>query len=86
LFFLSFFFSFFCVAGFLGAGKTTLLQSILKQNNNNKRIAIIENEFAVAYGIESEFLAEQTKQQREKGTYDEIYEFSNGKTNIHCNE
>jgi len=69
-------------SGFLGAGKTTLLQSILKQNNNKRRIAVIENEFAVAYGIETEFLAEQTKQQREKGTYDEIYEFSNGKNFI----
>lgn len=54
----------------------------MKQNNNQKKIAVIENEFAVAYGIESEFLAEQTKEQREKGTYDEIYEFSNGKKYI----
>jgi len=49
------------ITGFLGAGKTTLLNQILDENhqasdNNSLRIAVIENEFAAAFGIENEIL------------------------------
>ena len=42
------------LTGFLGAGKTTLLNRILdaiKSAHIPKRIAVIENEFAAAFGI-----------------------------------
>lgn len=47
------------ITGFLGSGKTTLLNNILNANHhskNKKRIAVIENEFAAAFGIENEIL------------------------------
>jgi G3E family GTPase len=46
------------ITGFLGAGKTTLLNHILDENKHsaNLRIAVIENEFAAAFGIENEIL------------------------------
>ncbi|KAI7882082.1 CobW/HypB/UreG, nucleotide-binding domain-containing protein [Mucor mucedo] len=47
------------ITGFLGAGKTTLLNRVLNTNHqspNKKRIAVIENEFAAAFGIENEIL------------------------------
>lgn len=49
------------ITGFLGAGKTTLLNQILDENHqasgtNSLRIAVIENEFAAAFGIENEIL------------------------------
>lgn len=48
------------ITGFLGSGKTTLLNQILDENHqsttNNLRIAVIENEFAAAFGIENEIL------------------------------
>lgn len=49
------------ITGFLGSGKTTLLNHILNENHhseNKKRIAVIENEFAAAFGIENEILHE----------------------------
>ena len=39
------------ITGYLGSGKTTLLNHILT-NNNNKRIAVIQNEFGEQIGIE----------------------------------
>lgn len=42
------------LTGFLGAGKTTLLNNILdsiKSSSIPKHIAVIENEFAAAFGI-----------------------------------
>lgn len=46
------------ITGFLGSGKTTLLNQILDENQHSqkKRIAVIENEFAAAFGIENEIL------------------------------
>ncbi|KAI8091441.1 CobW/HypB/UreG, nucleotide-binding domain-containing protein [Gilbertella persicaria] len=46
------------ITGFLGSGKTTLLNYILDQNKQGKnlRLAVIENEFAAAFGIENEIL------------------------------
>jgi G3E family GTPase len=46
------------ITGFLGSGKTTLLNQILDQSGgaSGKRIAVIENEFAAAFGIENEIL------------------------------
>lgn len=49
------------ITGFLGSGKTTLLNNILDVNqhgNNKTRFAVIENEFAAAFGIENEILHE----------------------------
>ncbi|MCK5370457.1 MAG: GTP-binding protein, partial [Cyclobacteriaceae bacterium] len=39
---------FFLVTGFLGSGKTTFLKRILKKYATEKKIAIIQNEFAPA--------------------------------------
>jgi G3E family GTPase len=47
------------ITGFLGSGKTTLLNQILDDNQhgeNKKRFAVIENEFAAAFGVENEIL------------------------------
>ncbi|KAG2225023.1 hypothetical protein INT45_003223 [Circinella minor] len=48
------------LTGYLGAGKSTLLNRILDATRTNKnipkRIAVIENEFAAAFGIENEIL------------------------------
>ncbi|KAI9499544.1 CobW/HypB/UreG, nucleotide-binding domain-containing protein [Zychaea mexicana] len=47
------------LTGFLGAGKTTLLNHILDAARTNgipERIAVIENEFAAAFGIENEII------------------------------
>jgi G3E family GTPase len=48
------------ITGFLGSGKTTLLNQILDENHqsatSNLRIAVVENEFAAAFGIENEIL------------------------------
>lgn len=47
------------ITGFLGSGKTTLLNNILNDNHTSttkKRIAVIENEFAAAFGIENEII------------------------------
>lgn len=37
---------FYLISGFLGSGKTTLLKNILKDWGSNRKIAIIQNEFA----------------------------------------
>ncbi len=39
---------FYLITGFLGSGKTTLLLNILEQYSDDKRIAVIQNEFAPA--------------------------------------
>ncbi len=39
---------FYLVTGFLGSGKTTLLKNVLHKYSDNKRIAIIQNEFAAS--------------------------------------
>ncbi|MFO7923558.1 MAG: GTP-binding protein [Bacteroidales bacterium] len=39
---------FFLVTGFLGSGKTTLLKNIVARYSGDKRIAVIQNEFAPA--------------------------------------
>ncbi|CDH57223.1 g3e family [Lichtheimia corymbifera JMRC:FSU:9682] len=60
------------LTGFLGAGKTTLLNRILdsiKSANIPKRIAVIENEFAAAFGIENEII-HQDKTQEIKSLYE----------------
>ncbi|KAI9474076.1 MAG: CobW/HypB/UreG, nucleotide-binding domain-containing protein [Benjaminiella poitrasii] len=46
------------ITGFLGSGKTTLLNRILDENQHSKklRVAVIENEFAAAFGVENEIL------------------------------
>lgn len=43
------------ITGYLGSGKTTLLNHIVSQFNN-KRIAIIQNEFGEQIGLEQEIL------------------------------
>ena len=40
--------------GFLGSGKTTLLNRILR--DGGRRIAVIENEYAVEIGVENELV------------------------------
>ncbi|KAJ3043625.1 hypothetical protein HK097_001699, partial [Rhizophlyctis rosea] len=72
------------LTGFLGAGKTTLLNHILKElSTQNKtdtldvthpsRVAVIENEFAAAFGIENEILDSHNVAEVE-----ELYEFGFG--------
>jgi len=41
------------LTGFLGSGKTTLIKNILENKENDKKIAIIENEFSSNGSIES---------------------------------
>ena len=57
------------ITGFLGAGKTTLLNRILKDNNHQQRIAVIENEFGEE-NIDSNILVQEDAEQ--------IVEMSNG--------
>ena len=33
------------ISGFLGAGKTTLIQKLMKEAFQNKKVALIENDF-----------------------------------------
>ena len=42
------------ITGFLGSGKTTLLNRILSDGSHGRRIAVVENEFAVEIGVENE--------------------------------
>jgi G3E family GTPase len=61
------------ITGFLGSGKTTLLNNLLNENHhskNKKRIAVIENEFAAAFGIENEII-----QQDKLDDIQNLYEF-----------
>ena len=39
---------FYLISGFLGSGKTTFLKNLLTQGSANKKIAVIQNEFAPA--------------------------------------
>ncbi|CAO0792972.1 unnamed protein product [Mucor circinelloides] len=66
------------ITGFLGAGKTTLLNQILDENHqasgtNSLRIAVIENEFAAAFGIENEILHQDKIEDMQN-----LYEFGMG--------
>ncbi|KAJ3126820.1 hypothetical protein HK098_007114 [Nowakowskiella sp. JEL0407] len=64
------------LTGFLGAGKTTLLNVLLKdlKSEPNLRVAVIENEFAAAFGIENELLDHN----HAPHVLEEIYEFGFG--------
>ena len=42
------------ITGFLCSGKTTLLNRILSDDSHGRRIAVVENEFAVELGVENE--------------------------------
>ena len=61
------------ITGFLGAGKTTIIQNIL-QNNDNRRIALIINEFGDV-GIDGDLLKGCGN---ELCTDDDIVELANG--------
>ncbi|GAA5802905.1 CobW/HypB/UreG, nucleotide-binding domain-containing protein [Helicostylum pulchrum] len=64
------------ITGFLGSGKTTLLNRLLSVNQlaeNKKRIAVIENEFAAAFGIENEILHQDKMEDIQN-----LYEFGMG--------
>lgn len=60
------------ITGFLGTGKTTLLNHILDENQRSikLRLAVIENEFAAAFGIEDEILHQDKTQALQN-----LYEF-----------
>lgn len=55
------------ITGFLGAGKTTLLNKLIT-NNQDKRVAVIENEFG-EISIDSDLVVKSTQ---------DMYELSNG--------
>ena len=55
------------VTGFLGSGKTTLLNRILQ--DAGRRVAVIENEYAVEIGVENELV-----EARKGATFTEIEE------------
>lgn len=59
--------------GFLGAGKTTLLNQIVSRVTD-KRVAVVENEYALAFGLERKLLSATA----EGLLVDELYEFGNG--------
>ncbi|KAL1927759.1 hypothetical protein VTP01DRAFT_3580 [Rhizomucor pusillus] len=64
------------LTGFLGAGKTTLLNRILDATSNKqipRRIGVIENEFAAAFGIENEIIHQDNAQDIQN-----LYEFGWG--------
>lgn len=61
------------ITGFLGAGKTTLLNHILNDPTHRKRIAVVENEFALEVGLERELV-----DVKDEGSIHEIFEFGNG--------
>ncbi|CEP08272.1 hypothetical protein [Parasitella parasitica] len=66
------------ITGFLGSGKTTLLNQILDKNHHltgdkRLRIAVIENEFAAAFGIENEILHQDKIEDMQN-----LYEFGMG--------
>ncbi|KAI8385022.1 CobW/HypB/UreG, nucleotide-binding domain-containing protein [Radiomyces spectabilis] len=65
------------LTGYLGAGKTTLLNRILHASRNvagvPHRIAVIENEFAAAFGVENEILDEAKMEDIQN-----LYEFGMG--------
>ncbi|KAI8335640.1 CobW/HypB/UreG, nucleotide-binding domain-containing protein [Choanephora cucurbitarum] len=61
------------ITGFLGAGKTTLLNRILDEQGKNLRLAVIENEFAAAFGIENEIVHQEHTEEIQH-----LYEFGMG--------
>lgn len=67
---------FYLVTGFLGSGKTTFLKSVLNKYDSNKKIAIIQNEFAPA-NIDGEAL-------KKDGRKFEILEINNGSVFCVC--
>lgn len=67
---------FFLVTGFLGSGKTTFLKGILKKYASEKKVAIIQNEFAPANVDGAEL-------KKEGGAF-EILEINNGSVFCVC--
>jgi len=67
---------FFLVTGFLGSGKTTFLKRMLQKHESEKKIAIIQNEFAPA-NIDGEDL-------KRDGRQFEILEINNGSVFCVC--
>ena len=67
---------FFLVTGFLGSGKTTFLKTIINNNINERKIAIIQNEFAPA-NIDGEDL-------KQLGKPFDILEINNGSVFCVC--
>ena len=67
---------FFLVAGFLGSGKTTLLKHFLNTYADNKRIVVIQNEFASA-NIDS-------KELKNTGKSFKLYEMNRGSVFCVC--
>ena len=61
------------VAGFLGAGKTTLIESILKEPELQRKIAVIQNEFSPQMGLESALMKDSNGEDIE-----DFYEMPNG--------
>lgn len=64
------------ITGFLGAGKTTLLRHLL-QNNENRRIAVLVNEFGEV-GIDGELLKDCQICEEEDNPTENIIELNNG--------
>lgn len=67
------------VTGFLGSGKTTLIRSVLSRAGEERQLhnmALIENEFAVAFGVENELLEGDHHNHNHDLKW--IYEFGNG--------
>ncbi|MDJ0511103.1 MAG: cobalamin biosynthesis protein CobW [Crocosphaera sp.] len=64
------------ITGFLGAGKTTLVRHLL-QNNQNRRIAVMVNEFGEV-GIDGELLRDCQICQEDDDPNDNIIELNNG--------
>ncbi|MEA5532930.1 cobalamin biosynthesis protein CobW [Crocosphaera sp. XPORK-15E] len=64
------------ITGFLGAGKTTLLRHLL-QNNQNRRIAVLVNEFGEV-GIDGELLRDCQICEEGDNPNDNIIELTNG--------
>eukprot|EP01128_Nolandella_sp_AFSM9_P003613 TRINITY_DN156_c2_g1_i2.p1 TRINITY_DN156_c2_g1~~TRINITY_DN156_c2_g1_i2.p1 ORF type:complete len:377 (+),score=90.02 TRINITY_DN156_c2_g1_i2:58-1131(+) len=64
------------LTGFLGSGKTTLLNHLATEaaTMEKMKLAVIENEYALAFGLEGKLLSEAAK----GSLVDEIYEFGNG--------
>jgi G3E family GTPase len=61
------------IAGFLGAGKTTLVESILKAPVLQKKVAVIQNEFAPQMGLEMSLMKDSSGNE-----IDDFYEMPNG--------
>ncbi|WP_107667477.1 cobalamin biosynthesis protein CobW [Cyanothece sp. BG0011] len=64
------------ITGFLGAGKTTLVRHLL-QNNDNRRIAVLVNEFGEV-GIDGELLKDCQICEEDNNPNENIIELNNG--------